>query len=317
MTEYYKYFTRPVLVILLILLAPVLPTNKVMAAESGVSFYVPGLYGDIAIGIAPLPGIYLLSTTVYYDSKSANSLLPNSIDESISANITSQLLRGFWVSEEKLLGANLMMGFRVSALDVDVTADLNTPFGSLQIQDDNQDFGDFAIMPISLFWKVGSLHLNLYEVISIPTANFDSNRFANTALNHWVFDTVLAATWIDPKTGLETSIAPGLIYNAENEDTGYKSGVEFHIDAMLNLHLSKELTVGLHGSAYKQLTADKGADPSLGSFKGRSFSLGPSVTWYKQSKDSAFYLSLKWLHEFEAINKSEGDLTIFSIGAKF
>ena len=317
MSNYFSYFQIKFLIAFLFFLLSLSQKDKVHAAEAGVSFYVPGLYGDVAIAIPPPPGIYLLSTTVYYESQAANSLLPNAIDENIEAKISSQLLRGFWVSDETLFGAKMMMGFRLNALDVDVTADLKTPFGDATIQDDNRDFGDIAIMPLSLFWKVGNIHLNLYEVINIPTGKFNPNRFANTALNHWAFDTVLSATWIDPKTGFEISVAPGLIVNSENRDTDYTSGIEFHMDAMVNLHVTKELTLGIHGSVYHQLTEDRGGDPSLGSFKGRSYSLGPSITWYEQSENSTLYLSLKWLHEFDAVNRNEGDLTYLSIGTKF
>ena len=291
--------------------------SKMHAAESGVSFYVPGLYGDAAIAVPLPPGFYLLSTTLYYDSKAPHPLLPNEIDNKLEADISSQLLRGFWVPDQTLFGAKIMAGFRINALNVDVEAELSTPFGTVDVQDDNLDFGDIAVMPLSLYWKMGDIYFNLYEVISIPTGKYDPNRFANTSLNRWAFDSVLAMTWIDQTTGLELSAAPGLIYNTKNRDTDYKTGVEFHMDAMINLHLSKALSLGVHGSMYKQLTEDKGGDPSLGSFKGRSYSLGPAITWRVQKDDSLFYTSLKWLHEFDTVNKTEGDYMIFSVGAKF
>lgn len=292
-------------------------TKEVYSAEGGSSFYVPGLYGDIAIAVAPPPGHYLLSTTIHYKSEAANSLLPNNIDKKIEANTNAQLIRGFWVPDETFLGATMMIGFRVAAFDIDVSADLQTPLGNVHIDENNKDFGDFALIPLSLFWKTGDIHLNLYEVISIPVAQYTRNSFTNTGLNHWAFDTVLSATWIDPKSGIEISVAPGLIYNTENPDTNYQSGVEFHIDAMLNLHLSNELVVGVHGSYYKQLTADKGSDPSLGSFKGRSYSVGPAIVWHKNIGQQKYYASAKWLHEFDAVNKVEGDLTLISVGMKF
>lgn len=291
--------------------------KEVHSAEGGISFYVPGLYGDIAIAVAPPPGHYLLSTTIHYKSEAANSLLPNNIDEKIEAKTTVELIRGFWVSDETFLGATMMMGFRVAAFDIDVSANLQTPSGTVHIEENNKNFGDLALMPLSLFWKIGDIHLNLYEVISIPVAQYNPNNFTNTGLNHWAFDTVLSATWLDPKSGIEISVAPGLIYNTENPDTNYQSGVEFHMDAMLNLHLSNELVVGLHGSYYKQLTADKGSDPSLGAFKGRSYAIGPAIVWHKNIGQQKYYASAKWLHEFDAINKAEGDLTLISIGMKF
>lgn len=291
--------------------------TKAIATEGGVSFYVPGLYGDVAIAVAPPPGAYLLSTTIYYQGEAPNSLLPLGVDEKLEAKTIAQLLRGFWVSDDTLFGARMMMGIRAAAFDIDVSSDVSTPLGSVNLQDNNKDLGDFAVMPISLFWKVGDIHLNLYEVINLPTGKFNSNRLANTSLHHWAFDTVLTATWIDPKSGIEISLAPGIIYNTKNPDTDYQSGIEFHMDAMINFYLNQELSIGIHGATYKQLTADKGAHPSLGLFKGESFAIGPSITWYSKNNQTPGYLSFKWLHEFEAKNKIEGDITMLSIGMKF
>jgi len=291
--------------------------KEAYSAEGGVSFYVPGLYGDIAIAVAPPQGYYLLSTTVHYQSKAANSLLPGKIDKNIEAETVAQLIRGYWVSDQTFLGATVMMGFRLAAFDIDVAADLETPFGDQHLEEKNKDYGDLGLLPLSLYWKIGDIHLNLYEVISIPIAKYTDNSFTNTGLNHWAFDTVLTATWIDPKSGIELSLAPGIIYNTENPDTNYQTGIEFHMDVMLNYHLSNELAVGVHGSYYKQLTADKGGDPSLGDFKGRSYSVGPAIVWHKDIGEQKYYMSAKWLHEFDAVNKVKGDLTILSLGMKF
>lgn len=313
LVSFFKYY----LVSIVFLAHMLLSAQSAEAAEGGASFYVPGLYGDTAIAVAPPAGIYLLSTTIHYQSEAANSLLPGQIDKNIEAATIAQLLRGFWVSDEKFLGATMMMAMRVAAFDIDVSADIQTQFGALQLDEKNRDYGDLAVIPLSLFWKLGDIHLNLYEVVSIPVAKYTLNSFTNTGLNHWAFDTVLSASWFDPKTGIEISLAPGLIYNTENPDTNYKSGTEFHVDVMLNYHLNKELTLGLHGSYYKQLTADKGAHPSLGSFKGRSYSVGPAIVWHKVVGQQQYYLSAKWLHEFEAVNKVQGDLTLFTMGMKF
>ncbi len=311
---------RKVSIILFLSLALIstgLNSSKTHAAEAGVSFYVPGLYGDIAVAIPPSPGNYMLSTSIHYRSMTLSPLLPNQVDEKIKAETFAELVRGFWVSNETILGAKVLMGFRAIALDVNVEADINTPIGPLQIKDRNSGFGDLAVIPLSLYWQFGDLYINLYEVISIPVGQFDKNRFANIALNHWSFDTVLGITWLDQKTGIELSLTPGLIYNTVNKDTNYQTGIEFHMDVMLNWHISSSLSVGLHGSVYNQLTGDKGGHPSLGSFKGRSYSIGPSMTYYDKSSDPNFLVSLKWLHEFNSKNKAEGDLTLLTMGIKF
>ena len=292
-------------------------TSKVSATESGVSFYVPGLYGDIGVAIPPPAGVYLLSTSIYYPAKTPNPIFPNAIDKKLEADIFAQLLRGFWVPETKIFGAKALFGFRLQILDIELDAELETPFGDIKVNEKNKDYGDLGIIPLSLYWQSGNFYANLYEVISAPTAKYDPESATNTALGHWVFDTVLSMTWLDPTTGIEISAVPGIIYNAENRETNYKSGTEFHMDVILNWHVSASLAIGMHGSVYHQLTDDKGADPSLGGFKGRSYSVGPSITWHKNIGEQKYLLSAKWLHEFDALNKLEGDLMLFSAGMKF
>ena len=291
--------------------------TEVSAAENGFSFYVPGLYGDIAIAVPPAPGTYLLSTSVYYSAKAPESLFPNEIDQNINADVFAQLLRGFWVPQEKFLGAQVLTGFRMSLMNTDISVDFKPDTGLPPLSDQKVGFGDFAILPLSLYWQYDDIYINLYQVVSIPTGKYDQSRLANVALHHWVFNTVLAFTWLDPKTGIEISATPGIIFNTENKATNYQSGIEFHMDMMLNWRLSSSLTMGLHGSIYQQLTADKGADPSIGDFKGQGYSLGPALIWNKTINEQTYYASAKWLHEFGAKNKAEGDLMIFSAGIKF
>ena len=159
--------------------------------------------------------------------------------------------------------------------------------------------------------------INLYQAINIPTASYDKRRLANISLNHWVFDTVLATTWIIPGAGIEISASPGLIYNTENPDTKYQTGVEFHMDLAINKSLSPSLAVGIHGSLYRQLTGDSGAGATQGSFKGRSNAVGPAIIWNKTVDQNQYYLSGKWLHQFGVKNQLEGDFYLFTAGIKF
>jgi len=292
-------------------------STQSIAAESTASFYVPGLYGDAAVAVPPAPGSYLLATSIFFPAKAPHSIFPGKIDQKVETEAYAHFLRGFWVPDEKFFGLQILMGVRLSVLNLDISAELNTPIGSLILEDSKTAMGDLGLIPMSLYWQRGNLYLNLYEAVNIPTAKYDKTRLANTSLNHWVFDTVLAATWLDPGTGIEISASPGVIYNTENTTTNYKSGVEFHMDLAFNLHLSSSLAVGMHGSVYRQLTGDEGAGAIQGSFKGRSNAIGPAIVWNKKLDQKQYYLSAKWLHEFSARNRLEGNLYSLTGGIKF
>lgn len=65
--------------------------------------------------------------------------------------------------------------------------------------------------------------------------------------------------------------------NTENELTDYRTGSEYHLDAMINQFLSRELAIGFHFYTYQQLTRDSGTPPALGGIKGQSVGVGPQV----------------------------------------
>ena len=67
----------------------------------------------------------------------------------------------------------------------------------------------------------------------------------NIGRNYWSFDTVMAATWFNAETGTELSVIPGLMMNTENPDTNYRTGTEFHVDAVANQFLSETFAVGV------------------------------------------------------------------------
>ncbi len=70
---------------------------------------------------------------------------------------------------------------------------------------------------------------------------------------------------------------------------------------------SESFAVGIHGFYLKQITGDSGAGARLGDFKGEAAGIGPALLWNTQvgKKDVSFIA--KWLHEFNAERRIEGD----------
>ena len=59
-----------------------------------------------------------------------------------------------------------------------------------------------------------------------------------------------------------------------NPDTDYRTGKELHVEVGLTKYLTKELSVGLIGAHYQQITADSGPGATLGPYKGRDTVVG-------------------------------------------
>jgi hypothetical protein len=135
----------------------------------------------------------------------------------------------------------------------------------------------------------------------------------NLGFNRWAADLTAAVTWLDPKTGFEVSVAPGFTFNGENPDTNYRTGTEFHLEAAVMQHFSEAFAIGVAGYHYKQVTADSGRGALLGSFKGEVSAIGPNVTYNFEVGGVPVFTSVRWLTEFGAKNRLEGDTGFLTV----
>ena len=140
---------------------------------------------------------------------------------------------------------------------------------------------------------------------------------ANTGLNYWTFETDFAATYLNPETGQDYSVVLGYGYNTENDDTDYQSGDEVHLDYTINQFLNEEWAIGLHGFYYKQISGDSGDGALLGSFKAEAAGVGPALMWIPKSMGGNKAFILKWINEYHAENRMEGDHVFASFAISF
>ena len=97
------------------------------------------------------------------------------------------------------------------------------------------------------------------------------------------------------------------IYNTENDKTDYQSGQEVHLDVVLNQFLSDSFAIGLQGFYLKQITGDDGDGAILGDFKAEAAGVGPALLWSRNFGKQNVTFIAKWLHEFHAERRLEGD----------
>jgi hypothetical protein len=189
--------------------------------------------------------------------------------------------------------------------------------GSFFADSDSFNIADIALVPLELTWAIDNFSIQLGQAIYAPTGAYDVDEVVNLGLNHWGFDTILAVTYLNPETGTEVSIAPGVIYNTENDDTDYQTGTEFHLDFTANQFLSETFAIGVRGYYYKQLTGDSGSGARLGDFKGESFGLGPGFIWFPEFAEGKLAVLGKWIHDFDATNRFESDYGTLSVAWTF
>jgi hypothetical protein len=289
------------------------PLEQLEAAEGGYSNYVPGTYGDFAMAVAPAEKWTLRNDIYYYTADSEGSVRSGEVEVGADIAFLINFTTLLYKTDAKIFGGEYAFGSFVPLLAyTDVSSSLQIGDTRVEVEDDQLGIGDIALIPWILYWNSGNFHWNFSEFIVVPTGNYDDQDVANTGLNYWSFDTNFALTYLNPETGRDLSFNAGYIINTENSDTNYQTGNEIHLDVALNQFLSESFAVGVQGFYLKQLSGDSGSGAVLGDFKGEVWGLGPAVLWSTTLGETPVTFIAKWLHEFDAENRIEGDHVVFS-----
>lgn len=287
-------------------------SKSVVAAERGLSSYLPAYYGDFGVAVAPASGTYGYATSYNFTAK-----LPVGANDSLKLN-ASALISGFqYVAPERIGEFTFGFGAYTAVIDARLKGTVPSPGGTVNIDQDKFGLADTSVSPLILWWSMGNLHVSFYEAVFLPTGQFDAADALNLSRNYVSFDSVLAITWLDQRNGWEFSVVPGILANLENPATGYRTGTEFHIDAMINRYLSKTLAVGLHGYVYGQFEDDTIGGVRSNGGRSRSAAIGPSLLWIPSSLGIQGKVVLKWMHDLDADNRFEGDVFSATAALKF
>jgi hypothetical protein len=319
-----------------LLIGALLSAERVYAAEQAKSVYLLGVTASMA-GMTPPPGTYVSSFTYLYSGDAtgaaalsrtlplAGTVLPSfatlqtNADVSVKANVALDVFSVLWVAPQKVLEGNfgfgvlLPVGYQEVDVNLNALTALTFPNGTVLQRGRNFGISDstFAVGdPLAtafIGWSSGNLHWKLTGLLNVPIGAYDRSNLVNMGFNRWAADLTGSATWLDPKSGFEVSLAAGFTFNSENPDTNYKTGTEFHLEGAVMKHFSKAFAVGVAGYHYQQITGDSGSGALLGAFKGEVSAIGPNLTYNFQVGGVPVLTSVRWLHEFNAKNRLEGD----------
>lgn len=291
------------------LLAPL----QSIAAEGGYSNYIPGSYGDFAAAMVPSTPLTIRNDFYYYnadiDKTLRNSRLELDAELTMALNLTTIVYK----PDVEVFGAQYVFGAVVPLIKTEFDASINDISESY----DTSGIGDITLVPAAFYWNSSNFHYSLAQYIVTPSASYDVEDDLNPGLNYWSFDTNFAATYLNLETGQDYSVNLGFIHNTENSETDYQTGNEVHIDYMFNQFLSETLAVGIHGFYLKQVSGDSGKGATLGSFKGRAAGIGPAVLWSTMVGQSQVSFIAKFLHEYKAENRLEGNHAFVSFAVGF
>lgn len=294
-------------------LVPGLAFRHARAAEGGYSNYIPGTYGDFAMAVAPSETWTLRNDVYYYDASGDRALRSGKLEVGVDLDFLINFTTLLWKPGVEVLGAQLAAGVLVPMVDLHLDSRLSVGGLTVDSSDRAAGLGDITVIPLVLYWKKSKIHAAFAQYVIAPTGDYDVDNDINDGLNYWSIDTNFALTYLDPQAGRELSFNVGHIYNTENHDTDYQTGRELHLDVALNQFLSDTLAVGLHGFYLQQITGDSGRGAILGDFEAEVAGVGPAVLWTPNIVGRSVSVVGKWLHEFDADNRLEGDHLFLSL----
>jgi hypothetical protein len=297
------------------LLLSILPISA-FAAEGGLSNYIPAFYGDFALAVEPPDGLTFKNDVFYFSGDIGGSLRSGLVEAQADVTLVYDYISLLYKPKAKFFGLPMAFAVTQPIGYADIDADIRIGPLTENFNDDHTGLGD-TTLGFMLYGNQGNLHYSLNNYIVVPVGDYDSDDLANTGLNYWTFEVDFAATYLNEETGQDYSVVAGYGYNTENEDTDYHSGEEMHIDFSLNQFLSESFAIGINGYYYKQIGGDSGDGAVLGSFKGEGAGIGPAIMYSTKLSGKDVYFIAKWMHDYHAENRVEGDYVYVSFIMSF
>ena len=307
----------------LLLLALIAAPRSIIAGEGGVSHVIPGSMATLSDLPGTSPAWFLKPMYLNY-SGTFSAQLPTAVGLAgdVDATTNTVALAGGRTFETTVLGgAHYTFAVALPYTWVDITANVQTPAGTVRRQNKVSGFGDLTVLPVMLAWKTGDWQLDAILPIYAPTGSYEQGRLGNTGLNFWTFDPTVGAVYSNKDSGFNATLHAGYAVNTENSATQYKSGSLLHFEGVIQQFLplgSGLLSLGAEGFYFTQVTGDSGDGATLGDFKGMTVGLGPVLGYILplENKQSLVF-ELKWLAEVDTKKRLEGDFVWLKLVYRF
>jgi len=284
-----------------------------MAGEGGTSHVLPGATATLSDLPGTSPAWFVKPMYLNYNG-SASAQIPTAAGITTNLDATANTLAiavGRTFGQTVLGGAHYTFAVALPYTWLDISGNVQLPGGgSVARHSEVSGFGDLAVLPVMLAWKMGDWQIDAMLPIFAPTGSYEKGRLGNPGLNYWTFDPVIGAVYSDKASGFNAMAHVGYAMNTENPDTDYKSGSLLHVEGVIQQIIpvgSGFLTLGAEGFYFEQITGDSGDGATLGDFKGRTAGLGPVLGYIQPFGKETLVVELKWLPELDTKNRLEGD----------
>ncbi|KRG48969.1 hypothetical protein ARC20_17115 [Stenotrophomonas panacihumi] len=298
----------------LLSLATALAAKPAMATEGALGRSLTGAQIQAYAGIIPPePGMQWSLGYLHYDGKIGGSRpapIAGQVSLGLRANMDLWSATGVYIWPTGEGRWNFASMVTAPYVIPDVTATLGVGAQQRRVSDSTSDWFDAYFAPVLASYHISQVeHLSLGVYIYAPTAKYDPNRLANPGMNVWTFSPSVGYTHLFQKGTLEFSVLGAVDFYDRNDDTGYKNAPVWRLDSMLVKRTPSGWGFGAVGGWIQQLGDDDGDTADrLNGFKGRSFGLGPVLTYGKKwSGGEHLDLSVRYVSEFSVKNRFEGN----------
>jgi hypothetical protein len=276
------------------------------SVENGVPITPFGV-SNFGAGILPPPSVDL-TVALRGAAYGARELRDTNGDRSpvgVRLRVSSAALAVFKTTDIPLLGGTYGFAAMLPYLDLSNRIAVPSAGNGQAVRGTSAAIGDITIVPAMVRWTPSpQLSLNGRIEVQLPTGSYRADRLINTGVNHWTVSPALAFTWVS-ETGFEVSSNIQLNFNGRNDDTRYRSGVEYQHEFAVGQRLG-HWTVGVGGYVYRQISDDElnGAKFRDGN-RSRVMALGPAISFIAAGSRWPS-ISAHAYQEFGARNRTQG-----------
>lgn len=301
----------------------VLGSGQALAVEGGTGAYLLGSR-DVYAGIVPMPGLYLGNDVIYINGRLDGLSVAGAVATDVQLTAIVDKLIVTSSTRTKILGGRFAISAQLPIVSTHGDFDLVSPIPGIGLSDSQAGLGDLSIIPM-LGYDDGNFHYNVSVPFFLPTGQYSDATvkrgppieadILSLSKNRPGIDPTLGITYLNPENGIEVSGALGITFSAPNSATDYNTAPELHFEATLAQHLQNGLVLAATGYAYQQLGNDTGDGAEqlqkvLGadSLQARVFGAGPLIGYSTKIGDNMLSMKIKYIHEFGALRRVEGDV---------
>jgi hypothetical protein len=180
-------------------------------------------------------------------------------------------------------------------------------------------FADILFTPVVAGYHLTKTdHIALSVQMYAPTGAYSTSRLANAGQNTWTFIPTIAYTKLLPEHNIELSANYGVEIYTPNDKTHYHNAPLSVLDLLALKRFTSGWGVGVVGGWIQQIGDDAGGEiGNTAGANGHAIGVGPIVTYAGKVSGTPVSASLRWVNEFEVLNRPKGNAVELSISATF